>query len=362
MNLKCGIVGLPNVGKSTLFNALTSADIEAQNFPFCTIESNKGIVAVPDGRLEKISDIVNPRSTIPATIEFVDIAGLVKGASKGEGLGNQFLSHIRETQAIIHVVRCFEENSVPHVHNKIDPVQDIEVVETELLLADIEIVTNAKTKIERKAKIGDKEDNQKLKNICQLEQELKKGIHGRDSSLFQERDVYFKDLQLITMKPCLYLANIEEENKKNVHLLNLEEYAKSKGLKVLPLCNQIEAELAELNKTESLIFMRDLGIQELGLNKLIHESYELLELITFFSAEPKEVRAWTVKQGVTATKAAKEIHTDFEKGFIRAETLAYEDFIEYGGERGAKLAGKLRSEGSDYLVKDGDIIHFRFNI
>ena len=362
MNLKCGIVGLPNVGKSTLFNALTSADIEAHNFPFCTIDSNKGIVSVPDFRLNKISEIVNPKNIVPSTIEFVDIAGLVKGASRGEGLGNQFLSHIRETQAIIHVLRCFENENITHVHNTIDPIQDLEIVETELLLADIETVTNSKLKTERIAKSGDKESKEKYLNICQLEKELNTGIQGRDSSIVEERRVYFKDLQLITMKPCLYLANVEEEYKKNVHLKRLEEYAKSKQLNVLTICNQFEAEIAELDKKEGLLFLKNLGMKEPGTNSLIRKSYEMLNLLTFFSAEPKEVRAWTVKQGVTAIKAAREIHTDFEKGFISAETLAYEDFIEYGGERDAKLAGKLRSEGSDYLVQDGDIIHFRFGI
>ena len=362
MNLKCGIVGLPNVGKSTLFNALTSASIDAQNFPFCTIEPNKRIVSVPDERLEKISHIVNPQSTLPATIEFVDIAGLVKGASKGEGLGNKFLSHIRETQAIIHVVRCFDDGNVSHVHNKIDPIQDLQVVETELLLADIETVKNAKIKTERIANSGDKEANKKYENICLLENELNKGVQGRDSSLFEAREIYFKDLQLITMKPCLYIANIEEENKNNFHLQKLEDYAKLMKLKILALCNQFEAEIAELNETEDSLFLKDLGVEEIGLNKLIHKSYELLDLVTFFSAEPNEVRAWTVKQGVTAGKAAREIHTDFEKGFISADIITYEDFLKYKGEAGARSAGKLRSEGSDYPVKDGDIIHFRFNV
>ena len=362
MNLKCGIVGLPNVGKSTLFNALTSASIDAQNFPFCTIEPNKRIVSVPDERLEKISNIINPQSTLPATIEFVDIAGLVKGASKGEGLGNKFLSHIRETQAIIHVIRCFDDSNVSHVDNKIDPIQDLQVVETELLLADIETVKTAKIKTERIANSGDKEAIKKYENICLLENELNKGVQGRDSSLFELREIYFKDLELLTMKPCLYIANIEEKNKNNFHLQKLEGYAKLNKLKILPLCNQFEAEIAELNEKEDLLFLKDLGVEEIGLNKLIHKSYELLDLVTFFSAEPNEVRAWTIKHGATAGKAAREIHTDFEKGFISADIMTFEDFLKYKGEVGARSAGKLRSEGSDYQVKDGDIIHFRFNV
>ena len=362
MSLKCGIVGLPNVGKSTLFNALTSASIDAENFPFCTIEPNQGVVPVPDDRLNFISSLVNPLSTIPTTTEFVDIAGLVKGASKGEGLGNQFLSHIRETQAIIHVVRCFEDKNILHVHEEIDPIVDLEVVETELLLADIEIVSKAKDKLERVARSGDKKASEQVERLQTLEKEMNQGVLGRDSSMSVNKDKFFRDLQLITMKPCLYIANIGEPQISNPLLKELQEYAQSKGSRVLALCNQIESEIAELEKEERLEILNEMQMDEPGLNKLIRESYSMLNLQTFFTAGPKEVRAWTVKKGVTAPEAAGEIHTDFEKGFIRAETISYEDFIEFKGEAGAKSAGKLRTEGIDYLVKDGDIMHFLFNV
>lgn len=362
MSLKCGIVGLPNVGKSTLFNALTAAGIEAQNFPFCTIEPNQGIVPVPDERLDEISAIVKPESTIPTTTEFVDIAGLVKGASKGEGLGNQFLSHIREMQAIIHVIRCFDDSKIAHVHDSIDPIVDLEIVETELLLADLETVTNAKNKMERTAKSGDKDSKVYFEKITQLEEELNKGIQVRDTLCFKENKALFKELQLITMKPCMYLANISEEYKHINNLEKLKGYAASKSTKVLPLCNQIEAEVAELDAAEGLSILKEMGMEEPGLNKLIRASYEMLELQTFFTAGPKEVRAWTVKRGTLAPEAAGEIHTDFKKGFIRAETISYDDFIKYQGESGAKAAGKIRSEGSDYMVQDGDVVLFRFNI
>ena len=362
MSLKCGIVGLPNVGKSTLFNALTSATIEAENFPFCTIKPNQGIVPVPDDRLNLISDIVNPHSTIPTTTEFVDIAGLVKGASKGEGLGNQFLSHIRETQAIIHVIRCFEDENITHVHEEIDPIVDLEVVETELLLADIEIVSKAKLKLERVSKSGDKKASEQLEKLVTLESEMGQGILGRNSSVYMNKDKFFRELQLITMKPCLYIANIAEPKESNPLLKKLEEYSKSKGSRMIALCNQIEAEIAELEKEERYEMLNEMKMHEPGLNKLIRESYSMLNLQTFFTAGPKEVRAWTVKKGITAPEAAGEIHTDFEKGFIRAETISYKHFIEFKGEAGAKSAGKLRTEGVDYVVKDGDIMHFLFNV
>ena len=362
MSLKCGIVGLPNVGKSTLFNALTAAGIEAENFPFCTIEPNQGIVFVPDQRLQKISGIVKPQDTIPATTEFVDIAGLVKGASKGEGLGNKFLSHIRETQAIIHVVRCFEDSGISHVEETINPVLDIEIVETELLLADLETIFKAKEKIERVAKSGEKEAANQLEVLTKLEGEMNRGVQARDSSLVGDNDPLLKDLQLITIKPCLYVANVAEEDKNNPYLSQLEDYAKSKQDKVLTLCNQIEAELAELDETERDSLLQDMGMERPGLDKLIQASYELLNLQTFFTAGPKEARAWTIKKGTLAPQAAGTIHTDFEKGFIRAETISYNDFIEYQGESGAKAAGRLRSEGSDYIVQDGDVILFRFNV
>ena len=362
MSLKCGIVGLHNLGKSTLFNALTAAGIEAENFPFCTIEPNQGIVFVPDERLQKISGIVKPQDTIPATTEFVDIAGLVKGASKGEGLGNKFLSHIRETQAIIHVVRCFEDSGISHVEETINPVSDVEIVETELLLSDLETVFKAKEKIERVAKSGEKEAANQLEVLTKLEGEMNRGVQARDSSLVGDNDPLLKDLQLITIKPCLYVANVAEEDKNNPYLSQLEDYAKSKHAKELALCNQIEAELAELDETERASLLQDMGMERPGLDKLIQASYELLNLQTFFTAGPKEARAWTIKKGTPAPQAAGTIHTDFEKGFIRAETISYNDFIEHQGESGAKAAGRLRSEGSDYIVQDGDVILFRFNV
>ena len=355
------IIGRPNVGKSTLFNALTAAGIDAENFPFCTIEPNQGVVSVPDDRLKKISKIVSPLSTIPTTTEFVDIAGLVKGASKGEGLGNQFLSHIRETQAIIHVVRCFEDKNISHVHDEIDPIVDLEVVETELLLADIETVSNAKDKLERVSKTGDKSAASQLEKLEILANEMGEGILGRDSTMSIYKDD-FKDLQLITIKPCLYIANVEEPQKTSSLLQVLKEYAESKGSRVLALCNQIEAEIAELETEERLEMLKHMDMDEPGLNKLIRESYSMLNLITFFTVGPKEVRAWNLKKGMTAPEAAGQIHSDFERGFIKAETISFDDFITHKGEAGAKSAGKLRTEGVDYLVKDGDIMHFLFNV
>ena len=362
MSLKCGIVGLPNVGKSTLFNALTAAGIEAQNFPFCTIEPNKGVVPVPDQRLLKIAEIVQPEKVIPTTTEFVDIAGLVKGASEGEGLGNKFLSHIRETQAIIHVVRCFENSDITHVHDEIDPVVDLETVETELLLSDLESLQNAIQRLEKAARTGDKEILITMRKFEELSADLNAGVMGRNSKVFNDNEDSFKDLQLITVKPCIYLANVEDLDADNPLLDQLISYAKENDSSVIPMCNQLEAEVAELEKDEALEFLKDLGMKEPGLNKLIRESYKMLSLLTYFTAGEKEVRAWTIREGSTAPKAAGVIHTDFEKGFIRAETTSYSDFIEFNGETGAKEAGKLRSEGSEYLVKDGDIMHFRFNV
>ena len=362
MSLKCGIVGLPNVGKSTLFNALTAAGIEAQNFPFCTIEPNVGIVPVPDQRLIKIAEIVNPEKIIPTTTEFVDIAGLVKGASEGEGLGNKFLSHIRETQAIIHVVRCFENADIAHVHDEINPVVDLETVETELLLADLETLQNAILRLEKASRTGDKEILATKEKFEELSVDLNKGRMGRNSKVFINNADLFKDLQLITVKPCLYLGNVEDLDSDNKLLKQLVDYANDNDSSVIPMCNQIEAEVAELEKEEGLEFLKDLGMEEPGLNKLIRESYKMLSLLTYFTAGKKEVRAWTVREGSTALKAAGVIHSDFEKGFIRAETTSFSDFIEFKGESGAKEAGKLRSEGSEYLVKDGDIMHFRFNV
>ena len=362
MSLKCGIVGLPNVGKSTLFNALTAAGIEAQNFPFCTIEPNKGVVPVPDQRLLKIAEIVQPEKVIPTTTEFVDIAGLVKGASEGEGLGNKFLSHIRETQAIIHVVRCFENPDITHVHDEIDPVVDLETVETELLLSDLELLQKAIQRLEKVSRTGDKEILITKRKYEELSADLNAGVMGRNSKVFNDNEDFFKDLQLITVKPCIYLGNVEDLDADNPLLNQLISYAKENDSSVIPMCNQLEAEVAELEKDEGLEFLKDLGMEEPGLNKLIRESYKMLSLLTYFTAGEKEVRAWTIREGSKAPKAAGVIHTDFEKGFIRAETTSYSDFIEFNGETGAKEAGKLRSEGSEYLVKDGDIMHFRFNV
>ena len=362
MSLKCGIVGLPNVGKSTLFNALTAAGIEAQNFPFCTIEPNVGVVPVPDQRLIKIAEIVNPEKVIPTTTEFVDIAGLVKGASEGEGLGNKFLSHIRETQAIIHVVRCFENADITHVHDEINPIVDLETVETELLLADLETLQNAILRLEKASRTGDKEILTTKQKFEELAVDLNKGLMGRNSKVFINNEDLFKDLQLITVKPCLYLGNVEDLDSDNKLLKQLVNYANDNHSSVIPMCNQLEAEVAELEKEEGLEFLKGLGMEEPGLNKLIRESYKMLSLLTYFTAGKKEVRAWTVREGSTAPKAAGVIHSDFEKGFIRAETTSYSDFVEFNGENGAKEAGKLRSEGSEYLVKDGDIMHFRFNV
>ena len=362
MSLKCGIVGLPNVGKSTLFNALTAAGIEAQNFPFCTIEPNKGIVAVPDPRLDEISEIVKPEKKISTTTEFVDIAGLVKGASEGEGLGNKFLSHIRETQAIIHVIRCFENPDITHVHDQVDPVIDLETVETELLLSDIETLSNALLRLEKASRSGDKEIAIQKSRYESLSAELSSGVLGRNTETFIKDPNFFKELGLITVKPCLYIGNVEDLDAENILLNQLVNYAQERDSVVLPMCNQLEAEIAELDFEEGLEFLKDMGLEEPGLNKLIRESYKMLSLITYFTAGEKEVRAWTVKEGSTAPEAAGVIHTDFQKGFIRAETTAFSDFIDHQGESGAKEAGKLRSEGSEYIVKDGDIMHFRFNV
>ena len=363
MAIKCGIVGLPNVGKSTLFNALTAAEIPAENYPFCTIEPNVGVVPVPDARLGVLAGIVIPQKTIPTAMEFVDIAGLVKGASKGEGLGNQFLANIRETHAIAHVVRCFEDDDVTHVSGKIDPVGDIETINLELALADLESVEKQLYKAEKNAKTNEKEALALRDVLMRIRDHLDLGLPLRSLGLDENDLARIRDLHMITLKPVMYIANVDERGfENNPYLDAVAALAREEGAEVVAICAAIESEIALLDDADKTEFLADLGLEEPGLNRVIRCGYKLLGLQTYFTAGVKEVRAWTTKVGATAPKAAAEIHTDFEKGFIRAEVIAYDDFVAGKGEQGAKEAGRLRLEGKEYIVQEGDVMHFRFNV
>jgi GTP-binding protein YchF len=363
MGIKCGIVGLPNVGKSTLFNALTRAQIAAENYPFCTIDPNVGVVGVPDPRLDQLAAIAKPERILPAAVEFVDIAGLVAGASKGEGLGNQFLAHIRETDAIAHVVRCFVNDDIVHVSGKVDPISDIDVIDTELGLADLASVEKAVDRAIKAAKSGEKDAARKRELLTRLREHLNNGKPARSMTLTPEERADLRELHLLTLKPIMYVANVNESGfTNNPHLEAVQRRAKEEGAVVVAVCAAIEAEIAQLADADRAEFLKDLGLAEPGLDRVIRAAYQLLGLQTYFTAGEKEVRAWTVRAGSTAPQAAGVIHTDFERGFIRAEVIGYDDYLTCKGEAGAKEAGKLRLEGKEYIVREGDVMHFRFNV
>lgn len=363
MGIKCGIVGLPNVGKSTLFNALTKAQIAAENYPFCTIDPNVGVVPVPDPRMDALAAIAKPEKTIPTTVEFVDIAGIVKGASEGEGLGNKFLANIREVDAIAHVVRCFEDDDVVHVAGKVDPIADIDIINTELALADLDTAEKGLQRAEKGARAQDKEAIKTRDLYKRVRDALNNGQPARAVQLDEHERLLVRELQLLTMKPVLYIANVSEGGFKNNTLLAaVEQRAAAEGSQVVPVCAAIEAEISQLEDADRADFLQELGLDEPGLNRVIRGAYQLLGLQTYFTVGPKEVRAWTVRTGSTAPQAAGVIHTDFERGFIRAEVIGYDDYIACRGESGAKDAGKLRLEGKEYLVREGDVMHFRFNV